>query len=126
VSEAERLLLSHIGDVHHGRNLTSQFQQFCLAALLETPLQLGAHVEMILDRRLAAAGDNDDLVDAGGQRLFDAVLDQRLVHQGEHLLGDGLGCRQETCAKTGSRKDCLVNFFAHDFLGALRGYATLA
>ena len=36
-------------------------------------------VEMVLDRALAAAGDEDELLDPGRARLLDRVLDQRLV-----------------------------------------------
>ena len=62
---------------------------------------------------LAAAGDDDDLGAAGGDGLFDAVLDQGLVDQAEHLLGDGLGGGQKTSAHASGRKDSLANFHGH-------------
>ena len=45
---------------------------------------------MVFHDALAAAGDDEDLLDAGGDGLLHDVLDGRLVHNGEHLLGHGL------------------------------------
>jgi hypothetical protein len=44
-------------------------------------------VEVILDRALAAAGDDDDVLDPRRDRLFHAVLDDGLVDQRQHLFG---------------------------------------
>ena len=65
--------------------------------------------------RLAAAGDDDDLGAAGGHGLFDAVLDQRLVDQAEHLLGRCLGGGQKASAHAGGRKDSLANLLSESF-----------
>jgi hypothetical protein len=56
-------------------------------------------VEMILDRALAAPGDEDHLLDPRLQRLIDRILDQRPVDDRQHLLGHRLGGGQETRAK---------------------------
>ena len=53
--------------------------------------QLEADVEMILNRGLAAAGHDDDVLDAGMNGFFHAVLDEGLVHQRQHLFGLGFG-----------------------------------
>src|SRR5690606_41770449 len=45
------------------------------------------------------------VLDAGLARLIDGVLNQRSVNNGQHFLGQGLGGRQETCAKTGNGKN---------------------
>ena len=58
---------------------------------------------------LLAAGDDDDLLDAGRDRLLDAVLDDRLVDERQHLLGLRLGRGQEPCAPAGGRKDCFAD-----------------
>ena len=62
---------------------------------------------MILDDAFVAAGDEDEMLDAGLARLFDDVLDQRLVHHRQHFLRDGLGRRQEPGAEAGHGKTAL-------------------
>ena len=64
-----------------------------VAARLQELLELQVQVEVIFDRPLLAAGDDDDLLDAGRDRLLDGVLDDRFVNEREHLLGQGLGGR---------------------------------
>ena len=61
-------------------------------------------VEVILQRGFAAAGHEHDVLDAGGQRLFDRVLDQRLVDDRQHFLGYRLGRRQEPGAQAADRQ----------------------
>ena len=80
-----------------------------LAARLEERLELDRDVEVILDGVLAAAGDEDDVVDARGDRFFDAVLDDRLVDERQHFLGLRLGRRQEAGAEAGGGKDGFAN-----------------
>ena len=60
---------------------------------------------MILDRILAAAGDEDDVGDTGRQRLLDPVLNDRLVDERQHLLRLRFGRREKTSAEAGCRKD---------------------
>ena len=80
-----------------------------LAAALEKRLELLRHVEVILDGVLAAAGDEDDVGDAGGDRLLDAVLDGRLVDERQHFLGLRLGGGEKTGAEAGGGEDGLTN-----------------
>ena len=80
----------------------------------EVGFELGADVEVVFHGGFAAAGDDDDLVAAGGDGLFDAVLDERLVDEDEHLFGHGLGGGQEACAESGGGEDCFA-----DFLGVM-------
>ena len=68
---------------------------------------------MILDRVLAAAGDEDDVVDAGGERLFDAVLDDRLVDERQHLFRLRLGRREEARAEARGGKHGLAHRRSH-------------
>ncbi|MNT68636.1 hypothetical protein D3C72_2068860 [compost metagenome] len=63
---------------------------------------------MVFDRALAAAGDEDHVADAGLIGFFHGVLDQRLVHDGEHLLGGRLGGGQEAGAQASYRKNCFA------------------
>jgi hypothetical protein len=72
-------------------------------------LELVVEVEVILDRALLAAGDDDDLLDAGRDRLLDGVLDDRLVDQRQHLLRLRLRGGQEASAPAGGREDSLAD-----------------
>ena len=64
VAEAERLALADVGDVDQVRDLADLGEQVLLAARFEERLELHRDVEVIFDRVLAAAGDEDDVVDA--------------------------------------------------------------
>ena len=68
---------------------------------------------MILDGVLAAAGDQDDVWDAGLDRFFDAVLNGRFVDQRQHFLGLRLGGRQKPRAQAGGGEDDLTDSRAH-------------
>src|SRR5437867_5376690 len=59
---------------------------------------------MILDGVLAAAGDEDDVVDARRHRFLDAVLNDRLVDERQHFLRLRLRRRKESSAEAGRRK----------------------
>jgi hypothetical protein len=48
------------------------------------------------------------VADAGGHRLFDDVLDRRLVDDGQHLFGHRLGGGKEPRAEARSGDDGLV------------------
>ena len=69
---------------------------------------------MILDGVLAAAGDENDVVGTGCHRLFDAVLDDRLVDQRKHLFGLRFCRRQESRPKSGGGEDGFANGWGHD------------
>ncbi len=58
----------------------------------------------------AAARDDDDVLNAGMQRLFHAVLNDRLVHQRQHFFGMRLGGGQKSGPETGGGKNCFANF----------------
>ena len=65
VAEPERLALADVRDVDQVRDLADLVGEVLLAAALEKRLELLRDVEVILDRVLAAAGDDDDVRDAG-------------------------------------------------------------
>ena len=77
----------------------------------ERALELELAVEMVLDDALVAAGDEDEMLDAGLARLVDHVLDQRPVDHRQHLLRHGLGGRQEPGAEPGDRENGFANGF---------------
>ena len=68
---------------------------------------------MVFNRRLAAPGDDDDLVTARRHGLFHAILDDGLVHQGQHLFWLRFGGGEKSRAQSGSGKDGLANFHLH-------------
>src|SRR5512135_1047136 len=62
-------------------------------------------VEMIFDDVLAAAGDEDELLDAGFFGFFDGVLHDRFVDNRQHLFGDCLGRGKEARPHARDRKN---------------------
>jgi hypothetical protein len=111
VAQAERLGLPHIRAGHaRGQEPAHFLQQLRLAVRLQLGLELVGLVEMVLDGALAAAGDEDEVGDAGVHRFFHRVLDERLVDDGQHLLGRSLGGRQESRAQPRHGKDGFGDF----------------
>src|SRR3546814_16894387 len=82
-------------------------------------------VEVILDGGLAAAGDEDDLLDSGLTRLLHPVLDERLVDDRKHLLGDRLGGRQKPRAESADGQDRLADGSCHEPVSTPRGSGSL-
>ena len=109
VPEAELLLLAHVRQLGEVGDRAHLAEHLDLALLLEQVLELVVEVEVILDRALLGRGDDDDLLDPGGDRLFDRVLDDRLVDQRQHLLRLGLRRRQEAGAPARGGEDGLSN-----------------
>ena len=66
-----------------------------LALVDQLPLELIADVEVVLDRRVSATGDEDERFDARGEGLVDGILDQGPVHDGEEHLRHRLRGGQE-------------------------------
>ena len=93
MAEPKLLLLAHVADLGHVADLAHLAQHLDVAAALQQRLQLEAVVEVVFDGTLLAAGDDDDLLDPGGNGLFDRVLDDGFVHQRQHLFGLRLGGR---------------------------------
>ncbi len=105
VSEAEGRALPHRADARQRRHVPHGRELIELAALLEEGLEFHVDVEVVDHRRLAARGDHHDLVDAGLDGLFDRVLDDGLVDEGQHLLRHRLGRRKEPGAESRGRED---------------------
>ena len=114
MAEAERRLLAREARLAGvGQVGVQRLQLRFLAALGEGALELELAVEMVLDHALVAAGDEDEVLDAGGARLVDHVLDDGAVDDGQHLLRHRLGGGQEAGAEASHGKDG----FADAFLG---------
>ena len=109
VAEPERLALPDVGEVDHVGDLADLVELFALAARFEERLELDRDVEVIFDRVLAAAGDQDDVVDAGRDGFLDAVLNDRLVDERQHLFGLRFGRGKEAGAEAGGGKHGLAH-----------------
>ena len=111
VAEPERLLLAgEAGRAGLGQIVAQHIERLLLLPLEQRHFQLELAVEMILDDALVAAGDEDEMLDAGLAGLVDHVLDQRPVDHRQHLLRHGLGGRQEPGAEPGDGKHSFANF----------------
>src|SRR3990167_2434692 len=93
VAEAFHFDLAGVGKAALIDQAADAYQVFFLVGIADLVLQLVADVEVILQRALATHGDHGDLRQPSFKRLFDAILDQWLVHYRQHFLGHGLGCR---------------------------------
>ena len=65
VPETERVALADVVDVGELARSCTSFEQVVLARLLEVVLELEVAVEVVLDRALAAAGDDEDVGEPG-------------------------------------------------------------
>src|SRR5439155_26140649 len=65
----------------------------------------GGRTEIVLERGLARARDDDDVRDAGAGGFLDDVMDHRPVDEREHLLRDGLARGKDARAESGGRDD---------------------
>ena len=109
VAQSERFLLA--GKARRARDRQFLGQDFQCAVLLpfeQVHFQLELAVEMVFDDALVAAGDEDEMLDAGLAGLVHHVLDQRPVDHRQHLFRHGLGRRQEPGAEAGHGKNRLA------------------
>jgi hypothetical protein len=51
-------------------------------------------VKIVVHGGFGAVGDDEDVLDAGIDRLLDDILDNGLIHQRQHFLGDRFGSRE--------------------------------
>ena len=111
MAEAARFLLAHEGDgADAGRRLGQRLGDRVLAIAAQRCVDLEGVVEMILDRRLHAAGHDDHVLDAGIECLGDDVVEHRAVDDGQQFLGNALGGRKHAGAETGGGNDGLADF----------------
>ena len=102
MAEAERLLLpGEACRAGHRQILIEEIERLVLLPFEQRHFQFELAVEMILDDAFVAAGDEDEMFDAGFARLVDHVLDERPVDDRQHLFRHGFGGRQEAGAEAG-------------------------
>ena len=111
MTKAKRRLLP--GEAHGARGRLVAREHFhlgLLAARFQRRVEFELPVEVILDHALVAAGDEDEVLDAGFARLIDHVLDQRPVDDGQHFLRHRLGGGQDAGAEAGDRENSFADF----------------
>ena len=101
VTQTLCLLLAQEVHIRHVRDLAHCTGFLLLAIGQQTRLKIGGIVKIVLDRGLAAVCDDEDLLNARCDRFLYDVLEDGLVHQRQHLLGDALGVRQQSRSETG-------------------------
>ena len=111
VAEAERLSLADIGEVDQVRDVADLGEQVLLPSRFEERLELDRHVEVILDRVLAAPGDEDDVVDARGHSFSTPYWMMGLSTSGSISFGCAL-----VTAGTGYQNRGWKDRFANDLL----------
>ena len=89
--------VGQLGDVAHLGLLA------LTARLRQVELELERPIEVVFEGALPPPGDDEDVGDAGPDRLLDDVLDGRFVDEREHLLGLRFGRRKEPRAQPGRR-----------------------
>ena len=109
----ERFALADIREVDHVGDLADLFELLAFAARLEKRFELHRHVKMVFDRVLAAPGHEQDVVDARGHRFFDAVLNDRLIDDRQHLFWLRLGGWQEAGTETSGGENGFADFSRH-------------
>lgn len=113
VAETAHAGLPDIMNSRHALHLAQHLYLLDAALHLQFGLQFVDRMKVLLDGALGTADDDQDVRDAGLHGLLHDILDDRLVHDRQHLLGHGLGDRQETRAETGGGNDGLADFRDH-------------
>jgi hypothetical protein len=106
VAEAERITLTHVVNACEIIRGGHACEPVGVALGAQGRLQLQIAVEVVLQRAFAATGHEEDVVEACGHGLLHDVLDGRLVHNREHLLGRGLRRGKESRAEARRRNHC--------------------
>ena len=109
VAEAEGLGLAGRRQLDARRELAEPGEQGRLPAPGEHGVEGRVRGEVVLEHPLAGAVHEDDVRQARRGRLLDAVLDDRLVDDGQQLLGEHRGGGQDARAEPGGGKHGLAN-----------------
>ena len=113
MAEAERLTLLDGHEAGGRGHAPELFEEIGLATRFQERFQLGVGGEVIVDDAFSLCGHEHDVVDTGRQGLFDAVLDDRLVDERQHLFRLRLGSGQEAGAEAGGGKDGFADRLRH-------------
>ena len=114
MAQPQGFMLADIGDCpafHIG--VAQDLQQRGLAAVAQGIFQIGGVVEIILQRSFPPRGHENEILDPGGARLVDCILDQGLIHQSHDFLGNGFCGGQKAGAQPCNRENGLGNLTFH-------------
>lgn len=111
--EAERFLLTDVGNGREIRNPARLPYEVVLSALPQRGLEFIRDVEVILHGRLRATRDDDDVLDAGCDCFLDRVLNDRFVDHAEHFLRHRFRSRKKPCAEPGGGNDDFSDLLGH-------------
>ena len=104
--KAERLSLPHVVDVGEIVGLLREREPRVVVLRRKRSLQLDVLVEVVFQRTLAAAGDEQQVIEPSGNGFFDDKLDRWLVDDGQHFLRHRFRCGQEPGSQPRRGDDC--------------------
>ena len=110
MTETERFLLTSVTHLHHVADAADHFGLIFFSVLFEKALERRRRVEVIFDGVLAFTGNDDDVLDAGGDAFFRDILNLRFVDDGEHFLWLSFGGGEEAGAETGGWEHSFADF----------------
>ncbi len=114
VAQAQGLHLAHEAHLAGARQFAEQLlEDLGLALALQLQLHLDLVVEIVLQGLLAAAGDEDEVLDPRRAGLGHRIGDDRPIDHVQQLLGHRLGAGQHPGAEAGDRQDRLANLLSH-------------
>jgi len=110
VTKAEGFFLARVADLNHFTDAANKADLIVLALFDEEAFESGRIVEVIFDGILTFAGDDNNVLDAGGDALFGDVLNLWLVDNDKHFLGLRFGGREKTGTEASGGKNRFANF----------------
>ena len=105
VAQAALHTLARVEDMRGHLLKLQLIQQVVFLPLRQHPHQLGVGVEVIFNRRFAASGDEQHVLNPVLHQLFGNVLHDGLPRHRQHLLRLRLRRREQSCAVAGNRNN---------------------
>src|SRR5580700_4183585 len=113
MTQTQCFLLAHIGYVDQVRNALNFRQQIGFVPGPEQILEFEAYVEVILDRRFAAARYDTNVPNSRTRYLFHCILNERCVNERQHLLWERFGRGKKAGSQTCCRQHCFADGLDH-------------
>src|ERR1700684_245778 len=87
MAEAESFALPRVTEMDSAADLPNLLGHQGTAMLFEVALEFGRRIEVVLDGVLAAAGDDNDVIDSGCDAFLHGILNQRFINDGKDFFG---------------------------------------